>query len=414
MTQALAGIIVFEDERWPELAPLSDLLPVPALGYGAGTLASRWSASLGVPLVAVEARPLALACWRERPANVAAYVAGRGLALNAACVPGTGLEAAAAAGQDALFSLEGRVLGASASLESLRAGSGHGERYDAFLRGLGLPEVQVSARVIERPWQMIEWNVAALAADLAALPAGIAGEVHSSAVIEAPERVSIAPGARVDALALIDARDGPVRIEAGVRVAPHTWVKGPCWVGRGTQLLGGLIGRSTIGPDCRIAGEVEDCIWQGYGNKRHHGFVGHSIVGEWVNLGALTTTSDLKNNYGVVRMRLPEGEISTGLKKVGALIGAHVKTGIGTLLTTGSSIGPGANLFGGGRFAPKHVPPFAWWDGEHMEEHRFEPFLATARIALSRRDQTLSGPEAEALRALFARTVSLRSEPRGN
>jgi len=192
-----------------------------------------------------------------------------------------------------------------------------------------------------------------------------------------------------------------VRLEAGVRVAPHTWVRGPCAVGEGTQLLGGLIGRSTIGPGCRIAGEVEDCIWQGRANKRHHGFVGHSIVGEWVNLGALTTTSDLKNNYGVVRIETPAGEVSTGTRKLGALIGAHAKTGIGTLLPTGAWVGPGANLFGGGRFAPKHVPAFGWWDGEAMREHRLDAFLATAAMAMSRRGAVLEAAEAGALRAYF-------------
>src|SRR5206468_2886065 len=102
-------------------------------------------------------------------------------------------------------------------------------------------------------------------------------------------------------------------------------------------------------PGCRIAGEVEECIWQRWSNKRHHGFVGHSVIGEWVNLGALTTTSDLKNNYGPVRAWAGGAERDSGLTKLGAVIGAHVKTGIGTLLPTGASLGIGGNLFGGGR-----------------------------------------------------------------
>jgi UDP-N-acetylglucosamine diphosphorylase/glucosamine-1-phosphate N-acetyltransferase len=189
-------------------------------------------------------------------------------------------------------------------------------------------------------------------------------------------------------------------------------VIGPCVVGRGTQLLGGFISRSTIGPHCRLAGEVEECVWQGYGNKRHHGFVGHSVLGEWVNLGALTTTSDLKNNYGTVRVRVDGRDVDTGSTKVGSLIGAHVKTGIGTLLATGASIGVGANLFGGGRFAPKDVPPFGWWDGSALEEHQLEPFLRTAKIAMSRRGRELGAAEERLLRTTFAATGSDRDRHR--
>src|SRR4029079_18297449 len=155
----------------------------------------------------------------------------------------------------------------------------------------------------------------------------------------------------------------------GAVIEPHTLVRGPCVVGAGTQLLGGVIGGSTWGPWCRVAGEVEACIWQGYANKRHHGFIGHSVIGEWVNLGALTTTSDLKNNYGEVRVVIDGRERATGSNKIGSFIGAHVKTGIGTLLPTGAAIGTGSNLFGGGRFAPKSLASFAWWDGQRTVEH---------------------------------------------
>jgi len=121
-----------------------------------------------------------------------------------------------------------------------------------------------------------------------------------------------------------------------------------------------------------------------------------------VNLGALTTTSDLKNNYGPVRVWTAGGERDTGSNKVGSIIGAHVKTGIGTLLPTGCSIGAGATLFGGGRFAPKRLPAFSWWDGERTVEHRLEAFLETAAVAMGRRGITLQAADAALLRGLFA------------
>jgi UDP-N-acetylglucosamine diphosphorylase/glucosamine-1-phosphate N-acetyltransferase len=402
-------LLVFEDASWPDLAPLADLLPVPALAFGASDLASRWQVALEAEPIGCEARAGAMACWSDAPAAGARVRADEPvLVVNAACLPGTGLETAlreAGTREPTLFQRGGRVLGAVLPFGRLEAGLGRGAGLDAWLRALGLRAVEVQARLVERPWQMIEWNAEALEADLAtrAKTGGRkgAGEVHASAVLLEPRRIVVEPGARVEPLAVLDAREGHVWIESDVVVGPHTVVKGPCVVRRRSQLLGGLVARSTIGPDCRIAGEVEECIWQGRSNKRHHGFVGHSIVGEWCNLGALTTTSDLKNNYGTVRIHAPSGEIETGLTKVGSLLGAHVKTGIGTLLPTGAWVGTGANLFGGGRFVPKHVPAFGWWDGERMDVHRIEAFLGTARTALGRRGVELSGPAERALRALF-------------
>jgi hypothetical protein len=136
--------------------------------------------------------------------------------------------------------------------------------------------------------------------------------------------------------------------------------------------------------------------------------VGHSVLGEWVNLGALTTTSDLKNNYGRVHVHVDGHLIDTGNSKVGAFVGAHVKTGIGTLLTTGASVGTAANLFGGGRFVPRSVPPFAWWDGDSMVEHEIERMVATARIASGRRGRELTPGQEAALRAVHAATAAER------
>src|SRR5262249_25355931 len=116
------------------------------------------------------------------------------------------------------------------------------------------------------------------------------------------------------------------------------------------------------------------------------------------------------NNYGPVRVWVDGREVDSGSSKVGAIIGAHVKTGIGTLLPTGASLGVGANLFGGGRFAPKRVHAFAWWDGDRTAEHELQRFLGTARVAMSRRGRTLSATEQRLLERLFAATAEERAK----
>jgi UDP-N-acetylglucosamine diphosphorylase/glucosamine-1-phosphate N-acetyltransferase len=332
------------------------------------------------------------------------------LVVNAAALPGAWLAECSQGTGPALFTCGGRRVAARLTRAQLAPGLGKGEGFEAFLAGLDLPVHPVDARVIAWPWQLIDWNAEAIAADLSRARGKVRGEVHASATIYEPARVTIEAGARVDAGAVLDAREGPIHLATEVLVQAHTLVVGPCVVGVGTHLLGGVIGRSTIGPGCRLAGEVDSCVWQGWANKRHHGFVGHTAVGEWANLGAMTTTSDLKNNYGTIRVRTGGRELDSGLIKLGAMIGAGVKTGIGSLLPAGAMLGTGSHLFGGGRYAPRRLPAFSWWDGERAIEYQFDKFLATARIAMGRRGREMNAAQEEALRVLFEATAGERRE----
>ena len=403
-------VVLFEDRYWRLLRPLTDLLPVPALAFGASDFARRWIARAGAPLFAIEARGAAVAAWHHAPLPDTSNVTpeSEAVVINAAALPGAWFDAAMAGRSPALWLAGDRVAGARAPLAMIGPAIGRGAGFETALLALGLPTVPVGAEFIEYPWHLVSRNPDAIAEDLDGSRGESRGEIHRLACLEAPDRIHVAAGARVGPFAVLDAREGPIGVGAGALIAAHTVVTGPCVVGPGTQLLGGSVSGSTFGPECRVAGEVEASVWQGYANKRHHGFVGHSVVGEWVNLGALTTTSDLKNNYGSVRVWVDGREMDSGSPKVGALIGAHVKTGIGTLLPTGASIGTGANLFAGGVFAPRRVPPFSWWDGRTSETHEIGRFVSTARVALGRRGRALSPGEEAACRALFDSTAAER------
>jgi UDP-N-acetylglucosamine diphosphorylase/glucosamine-1-phosphate N-acetyltransferase len=202
---------------------------------------------------------------------------------------------------------------------------------------------------------------------------------------DAATGLRIAPGALIEPGVVFDVRHGPVRIEEEVIIRAFTRLAGPAWIGRGAIVLGGSLEAVSIGPVCRVRGEVEESIFQGYSNKAHDGFLGHACVGRWVNLGALTTNSDLKNNYGSIRLWAPAGEVDTGEMKLGCLLGDHVKTGIGVMLNTGTVVGAGSNLFGAVQ-PPKYVAPFSWGSGENLSEYRLDRFLAVAERALSRRN----------------------------
>jgi len=172
-------------------------------------------------------------------------------------------------------------------------------------------------------------------------------------------------------------------------VRAFTRLCGPAYIGRDSHLLGGSVECVSIGAVCRIRGEISSTVCLGYTNKQHDGHMGHAYLGRWVNLGAETTNSDLKNNYGPVRIWTPSGEQDSGEVKLGCLLGDHVKTGIGLLLNTGTVVGAGSNLYGA-EMPPKFVPPFSWGTGEQLVEYRLDKFLEVAERAMARRNVQIS------------------------
>ncbi|HEX9582838.1 MAG TPA: putative sugar nucleotidyl transferase [Gemmatimonadales bacterium] len=200
-------------------------------------------------------------------------------------------------------------------------------------------------------------------------------------------------GGQVEPGVVFDVRDGVVVIEQGARVAAGARLEGPVFVGPGSEVLGDTVRWCVIGPRCKVRGEVTTSVFGGYANKAHYGFVGHSAVGHWVNLGAGTTTSNLKNTYGSVRVRVGQELVDTARQFLGSLVGDHAKTAIGTLLETGTVVGCGANVFGPVR-PPKQVAPFAW--GDTSQRVTRDAFLTVARRVLPRRGVEVT-PEIEAM-----------------
>lgn len=192
--------------------------------------------------------------------------------------------------------------------------------------------------------------------------------------------VSFAPGA------VIDTRGGPVIIDQGCEIASHTLMEGPLYLGPASRVKAGarIYGESSFGVGNRLAGEIGESTFGDFANKQHEGFIGHAVLGSWTNLGAMTTCSDLKNNYGPVRVDLGDGPEDTGQRFIGFLAGDHVKTAIGTLLNTGSCVGFASNLFGPG-MPPKQVPAFSWGGGAGAPPHGVDEAAATAAVVMGRR-----------------------------
>jgi UDP-N-acetylglucosamine diphosphorylase/glucosamine-1-phosphate N-acetyltransferase len=242
-----------------------------------------------------------------------------------------------------------------------------------------------------------------LEVDAAILAAAIVPPLTKGVTALGEHTVAIAPGAYVEPHVVFDTTAGAVVIATGARIGAFARIAGPTVIGAHTQVAGGRYSCISIGEHSRICGEMSVVIGSGYSNKGHDGFIGHSILGRWSNLGAGTITSNLKNTYGQIRVQDSRGEHETGLQFLGSLIGDHAKTAIGTRLTTGTIIGAGANVFGDGSPA-KYVRPFAW--GE--ERYEREKFLDVAAHVMHRREITMSEGTREALGRAWERAKAPR------
>lgn len=274
---------------------------------------------------------------------------------------------------------------------------------DAWLKDFRRDAAPDAVRLVRYPWELPLANREELLRQCQVRGAND-GTLYAGAHLLCPEQIQIARGAVVKPGAVLDAEQGPIVIDRDVRIGANAVVEGPCYIGPEASVypVANIRPGTTIGPACRVGGEVSATIFQGYANKQHDGFLGHSYVAPWVNLGAATVTSNLKNTYGAIRVSINGVGVETGELYIGATIGDHVKTGIGTILPTGCVLGVAANVFTRGPL-PKFVPSFAWLTDAGMEPFRVDKAIHIARMVMGRRNGELSEIE----RVLLERTAEL-------
>jgi UDP-N-acetylglucosamine diphosphorylase/glucosamine-1-phosphate N-acetyltransferase len=269
----------------------------------------------------------------------------------------------------------------------------------------GGTQAEVRGRWIDHVWDFIAHLQTMLGDDVSAL-AGLSKGATAKIAAGEP-RVFVEDGATVEQRVHFDTTAGPVLVRRGATLQAFTRVVGPCVIGRESVVGGDKISGSSIGDACRVHGELSASIILGHSNKSHEGFVGHSYVGRWVNLGAGTTTSNLKNTYGPISLWTPDGDVNTGLQFLGTFFGDHAKTGIGAQLTTGSVVGAGANLYG--LKAGPVVPPFAWGDEAPYDTYKIEKFLEVAKRVMERRNVPLGERQEKMLAAAHKARWSLKA-----
>ena len=399
------NIILYEDQQYSQFYPLSYLRPSWELRCGAFSFIQRLEKIV---------KSSAICHWASRERSVFSQPAkfGKGpvLLVNGrafisqpdmkALLTNKGRALIMAGGKIAAFKLDddkdiGKILTADPDDGIL------------FQLAEGAKQIPSSAKIFNRLWELVDFNRQAIGHDrrffkgvAAKLPNGV-HLLGKRSDLWLSNEAAIEPGSA------IDTRQGPVIIEAGARVRPLSFIEGPCYVGPGSLIDGAKLRPGvSVGRGCRLAGEIEESVILDFSNKHHDGFLGHSYVGSWVNLGAQTCNSDLKNNYGEISIWSNGHYVDSGLIKVGCFIGDHSKTAIGTMINTGAVIGVCCSVFGGG--VRKYLPSFSWGCSGGFTDHKLEQALRTCRMAMARRDCQLTAVQEALIRRLFQETAGDR------
>lgn len=398
-------VVIFEGSRWSAFAPLSLSRPIFALATGASSLLEKQIRHLRPTRLTLWVRPQMVPFCRERilphlnvPTEInrplddepALLVNGRTVHLGQFEYPP----------DNAVVIDEGDMVRLA---HVRRPGLSPGdvlERTQRWLDLLDLPHTMPQARLVDSLWDLIHWNDESLVEDFthlherpsAVLPQGPFHFVDPSEIWLGQD-VKLSPGC------VIDASKGPVMIASGASIGANAVILGPCWIGSHARIrpLTHLREGTSICGVCTIGGEISHSIILGYSNKAHEGFLGHSYVGKWVNLGSGTTTSNMKNTYGEVRTRIGGREVATGRQFLGAMIGDHTKTAVLTRLSAGTYIGF-CSMLAGSTPPPQFVPSFTFQTESGMHRYRMEKAMEVTRRVFARRDRQFNETDEQILR----------------
>lgn len=393
-------IVIFEGSKWHTFAPLSLSRPVFALASGTSTLLEKQVRHLRPTRLTLWVRPELADCCRHtfiprlnipvainQPLDDETALLVSGRTLNFSRFEHTD--------QPSVIVEEGNVIRRAVVHSPGLSPADAMNRTPAWMKLFDLPRMEDQSRLANHIWDLIDWNEEALMEDFVAtadrsspLPAGPYHVVN-------PDNIRIAVDVKIEPGAVLDGTKGPVILDRGCSIGANSVLKGPCYIGPLAQVtpLTVIHAGTTIGTLCKVGGEIKNSILTGYSNKAHEGYLGDSYLGEWVNLGAGTTTSNLKNTYGSVKVRVGSRETDSGLRSLGSLIGDHSKTAIGTRLMTGSYIGY-CSMIAMSNHPPTFIPSFTFLTDKGREAYRLDKAIEVMKQVFSRRGRSFTDQDA--------------------
>ncbi len=406
-------LVLFEDDGYVDLLPLVFWRSVFELQVGRKILLDRTAQRLGMSvggvwtrdwLAAVSSQRCGAPCNRSVEAGTV-LVNGRWLVDDAQSFP-----KAPCVGM--VDSNVAYIVCNAALAKKLKAS----ELLDRSRRQAALEDVprqSATGRFLTHPWDIVSNLGELLGADWRPADSSLDSDIPDHLIADNRDRLHLGEQSRIHPTAIVRTDNGPVYISIGVEVGPYSILEGPLYIGPNCRIhpYTWLHGGNALGPVCRVAGELVGCLMHSYVNKQHAGFLGHTYVGSWVNIGAGATNSNLKNTYGKIRVPLCGKDVDTGLQFFGAVIGDHAKIGINATIPTGAAIGMAASV-NSSRVAPKYVPSFGWVTDSGTREGDPLRLLDAACAAMARRNMDMTDEEVELYLELGARVRTFESPPK--
>jgi UDP-N-acetylglucosamine diphosphorylase/glucosamine-1-phosphate N-acetyltransferase len=395
-------VIIFEDRGFVDLLPLTYWRATFELRCGQDQLIDKIAAALGPAEVSLMVRPELAEVVSERlhlPVNQpvreeALFINGRLMAASRIAWPES--PAIGLSNGSIVFIRADAALAAELSsevwLDAARLAAcldRHRQRHPE--RPVELPRYGL----IGYPWHLVRGNGVELVRQWECGPGpGIEGKVYPGAHLLDEKSIRIGAGSKIKPCAVLDAEDGPIVIGRNVTVSPQCTIEGPCFIGDGSLIQPGAVVRegTTIGPVCKVGGEIDNSIIHAHSNKQHDGFLGHSYLGEWINIAADCINSDLKNTYGEVSVPINGVETPSGEMFVGLTMGDHSKAGINLSFATGSVVGFACNIFVSHHPA-RFVPSFSWYTDEGRDPYDAHRGVEVAKKVMARRNVKMTGAE---------------------
>jgi UDP-N-acetylglucosamine diphosphorylase/glucosamine-1-phosphate N-acetyltransferase len=376
-----------------DLMPFTLTRPVAAMRVGILTIGEKWEKLFGQPVSFLTQDYLS----EKFPLAPGAD----NLFINGALCPDEGIF------NSVRHLKNGEVLGKDNRVLAVRAAS-----FDFSKEKFSSAEYAGNPTIIDKPWKIFLENASQIKSDILMITHGRKSSPLQDPYtkVYAPENIFIEEGATIRA-AVLNASNGPIYIGKNAEVQEGCVVRGSFALMEGSTLnMGAKIkGDTTIGPHCKVGGEVSNAVIFGYSNKAHDGFLGSSVLGEWCNLGADTNTSNLKNNYDAVKLWNygKKSFQSTGLTFCGLMMGDHSKAGINTMFNTGTVVGVSANIFGDG-YPRNFVPSYSWGGAAGFTTFQLEKSFVTAAKAMERRAQALTDVDKRILQNVFEGSAAER------
>ncbi len=383
-------LILFDDHSWANLLPLTFTRPAADLRVGILTIAEKWEKHL-------ETSPSYLT-QKQLSGKFGLTTADDNLLIKGSLLPNNELKAAIKALQ------EGDSLKKGDTLLAVRTRASDLEAFDPSVWIGEASEYPGEISLIDFPWNIFSLNGQEIEADMELLTKGRESEKLSDTVrITAPENVFVEPGFKGEHFTL-NAASGPIYLGPDSEIMEGSVIRGPFALCEEStvKMAAKIYGPTTIGPNSKVGGEVNNCVIHSNSNKGHDGFLGNSVLGEWCNVGADTNNSNLKNNYAELKVwNYPkERFIKTGLQFCGLIMGDHSKCGINTMFNTGTVVGVSANIFGSG-FPRNFIPSFSWGGASGMSTYKMDKVLETASLVMERRAQKLTEEDLAILQWVF-------------